>query len=99
MRTDKNKTGRSFNELMLNNAEACLNKNIIELNGRNQARCDILESIKELSCMNLTQRLKSIEKSYKGIELESMLNISPNYYRDRYFALLELVAASIKTDK
>lgn len=99
MRTDlKNKTGRSFNEMMMN-AEACLNKNSIELNGRNQARCDVLESIEELSGMHLDERLKSIEKSYKGVELETMLNIPPNYYRDRYFALLELVVTSIKTDK
>lgn len=99
MRTDlKNKTGRSFDEMM-KNAEACLNKNSIELSGRNQARCDVLESIAELSGMTLDERLKDIEESYKGVELEAMLNISPNYYRDRYFALLELVATSIKTDK
>ena len=99
MRKDlKNKTGRTLDE-MIKNAEACLNKNSIELSGRNQARCDILEEIEELSGMNLDDRLKSIEKSYKGVELEAILNISPNYYRDRYFALLELVATSIKTDK
>ena len=99
MRTDlKNKTGRSFDEMM-NNAEACLNKNNIELSGRNQARCDVLESIEELSGMSLDERLKSIEQSYSGVELEAILNISPNYYRDRYFALLELIATSIKEDK
>lgn len=99
MRTDlKNKTGRTLNE-MINNSEACLNKNSIELSGRNQARCDVLESIEELSDMNLDERLKSIEESYKGVELESILNISPNYYRERYYALLEIVATSIKTDK
>lgn len=99
MRTDlKNKTGRTLDEMM-NNADACLNKNSVELSGRNQARCDVLESIEELSGMHLDERLKSIEKSYKGVELEAMLNISPNYYRDRYFALLELVVTSIKEDK
>lgn len=94
----KNKTGRTLDEI-INNAEACLNKNSIELSGRNQARCDVLESIEELSSMTLDERLKSIEKSYKGVELETILNISPNYYRDRYFELLMLVATSIKTDK
>ena len=35
MRTDlKNKTGRNLDEMM-KNAEACLNKNNIELRGRN----------------------------------------------------------------
>ena len=99
MRTDlKSKTGRTLDEI-LKNSEACLNKNNIELSGRNQARCDVLESIKELSGMSLDERLKSIEQSYSGVELEAILNISPNYYRDRYFALLELVARSIETDK
>lgn len=99
MRTDlKNKTGRNLDEMM-KNSEACLNKNNIELSGRNQARCDVLESIEELSGMSLDERLKSIEQSYSGVELESVLNISPNYYRDRYFALLELIATSIKEDK
>ena len=99
MRTDlKNKTGRNLDE-MLKNAEACLNKNNIEIGERNQARCDVLESIVELSSMPLDDRLKSIERSYSGVELESILNISPNYYRERYFALLKIIATSIKTDK
>ena len=59
----------------------------------------MLESIEELSGMPLDERLKSIEESYSGVELEAILNISPNYYRDRYFALLELIVKSIKTDK
>ena len=86
-------------EVILKNASSCVNKNNVELSGRAQARCDILESIAELSGMTLDDRLNLINKEYQGVELESILNISPNYYRERYFALLELVARSIKTDK
>ena len=99
MRKDlKDKTGRNLEEI-LKNASSCVNKNNIELGERNQARCDVLESIVELSSMTLDDRLKSIDKSYSGVELESILNIAPNYYRERYFALLEIIATSIKTDK
>lgn len=86
-------------EEILKNASSCVNKNNVELSEREQARCDILESIAELSSMNLDDRLKSIEKSYSGVDLEYIINVSPNYYRDRYFALLELVATSINKDK
>ena len=99
MRTDlRNKTGRNLDEMM-KNAEACLNKNNIELSGRIQARCEVLETIAEMKDMNLYNRLKLIDKAYEGVELESILNISPEYYRERYYALLELVARSIETDK
>ena len=98
MRDLKDKTGRNLDEI-LKNASSCVNKNNVELSGRTQARCDVLESIIELSSMTLDERLKDIEKAYQGVELEAMLNIQHNYYRERYFALLELVARGIKTDK
>lgn len=83
-------------EAILKNASSCVRGN--ELNNRIQARCEVLESIAELSGMNLDERLKSIEESYKGVDLEEVLNVSPDYYRERYFALLEIVAKSIKTE-
>ena len=86
-------------DAILKNASSCVNKNNVELSGRTQARCDVLESIAELSNMTLDDRLKLINKAYQGVDLEATLNISNNYYRERYFALLELVAKSIKTDK
>lgn len=99
MRTDlKNKTGRNLDE-MIKNSEACLNKNNIELSGKIQARSEVLETIAEMKDMTLYNRLNTINKAYQGVELEAILNISPNYYRDRYFSLLELVATSIKEDK
>ena len=99
MRKDlKSKTGRNLDEI-LKNAEACLNKNNIEISERNQARSEVLETIAEMKDMTLYNRLNTINKAYQGVDLEATLNISPNYYRERYYALLELVARSIETDK
>lgn len=97
MRKDlKDKTGRNLDEI-LKNASSCVRGN--EVDNRFQARCEVLETISEMSNMNLYNRLKLINKAYQGVELEAMLNIQHNYYRERYFALLELVARGIKTDK
>ena len=84
-------------EAILKNASSCVRGN--EVDNRFQARCEVLETISEMSNMNLYNRLKLINKAYQGVELEAMLNIQHNYYRERYFALLELVARGIKTDK
>ena len=84
-------------EVILKNASRCIRSD--EVDNRIQARSEVLETIAEMKDMNLYNRLKLIDKEYQGVELEEILNISPNYYRERYFALLELVARSIETSK
>lgn len=81
-------------EAILKNASSCVRNN--EVNNRIQARCEVLETIAEMSNIPIYNRLKLIDKAYQGVDLEEVLNVSPEYYRERYFALLELVAKSIK---
>lgn len=84
-------------EAILKNASSCVKGN--DSDNRIQARCEVLETLAEMKDMTLYNRLELINKAYQGVDLESTLNISPDYYRERYFALLEIVAKSIKTDK
>lgn len=84
-------------EAILKNASSCVRND--EVDNRIQARCEVLETIAEMSNMPICNRLELINKAYQGVDLEATLNISPDYYRERYFALLEIVAKSIKTDK
>lgn len=97
MRKDLKNRTRNLDE-MIKNASSCVRGND-EVDNRIQARCEVLETIAELSGMNLDERLKSIEESYKGVDLEEALNVPKEYYRERYFSLLEIVAKSIKTYK
>lgn len=97
MRTDLKKMNRNLDEI-LKNASSCVRGND-ENNNMIQARCEVLETLAEMKDMTLYNRLKLINNAYQGVDLEAMLNISPDYYRERYFALLEIVARSIKTDK
>lgn len=83
-------------EAILNNASSCVRND--EVDNRIQARCEVLETIAEMSNMNLYNRLELINKAYQGVDLEEVLNVSPEYYRERYFALLEIIAKSIKTE-
>lgn len=85
-------------EAILKNASSCVNKNNEE-DSRIQARCEVLETLAEMKDMNLYNRLELINKEYLGVDLEEVLNISPAYYRERYYALLEIVARSINKDK
>ena len=85
-------------EAILKNASSCVRENNTN-NSKIQARCEVFETIAEMSDMTLHSRLELINKAYQGVDLEATLNISPDYYRERYFALLEIVARSIKTDK
>ena len=84
-------------EVILKNASSCIRND--EVDNRIQARGEVLETLAEMKDMNLYNRLKLIDKSYQGVDLEEVLNVSPEYYRERYYALLELVARSINTDK
>ena len=83
-------------EAILKNASSCVRDD--EVDNRIQARCEVLETIAEMSDMPLNDRLKLINQAYQGVGLEEVLNVSPEYYRERYFALLELIAKSIKTE-
>lgn len=84
-------------EEILKNASSCVRND--EVDNRIQARCEVLETIAEMSNMPIYSRLELIDKAYQGVDLEEALNVPKEYYRERYFALLELVAKSIKTDK
>lgn len=83
-------------EAILNNASSCVKEN--KVNDKIQARCEVLETIAEMSNMPICSRLELINKAYQGVDLEEALNVPKEYYRERYFALLELVAKSIKTE-
>ena len=85
-------------ETILKNASSCVRGNDAN-NNKVQARCEVLETLAEMKDMTLYNRLKLINNAYQGVDLESTLNISPDYYRERYYSLLEIVATSIKTDK
>lgn len=85
-------------EAILKNASSCVRGNDAN-NNKVQARCEVLETLAEMKDMTLYNRINLINKAYQGVDLESKLNISPDYYRERYYALLEIVARSIKTDK
>ena len=85
-------------ETILKNASNCVRGNDAN-NNKVQARYEVLETLAEMKDMTLYNRLNLINKAYQGVDLEATLNISPEYYRERYFALLEIVAKSIKTDK
>lgn len=93
---DLSKMSNNLEEI-LKNASNCVRND--EVDNRIQARCDVLETLAEMKDMTLNDRLKLINQAHQGVDLEAMLNISPDYYRERYFALLEIVATSIKTDK
>lgn len=95
MRTDLKKMNNNLEEIM-KNASSVRNDKV---DNRIQARCDVLETLAEMRSINLYNRLKLINKAYQGVDLEATLNISPDYYRERYFALLEIVAKSINIDK
>lgn len=84
-------------EEILKNASNCVRGN--ESDNMVQARCEVLETLAEMKDMSLANRISLINKAYLGVDLEEVLNVSPDYYRERYFALLEIVARSIKTDK
>ena len=84
-------------EAILKNASSCVRND--EVDNRIKARCEVLETLAEMKDKPIIQRLNLINKAYQGVDLEATLNISPDYYRERYFALLEIVAKSIKTDK
>lgn len=96
MRTDLKKMNNNI-EAILKNASSCVKDNKVD--SRVQARCEVLETIAEMKDMTLYNRLQLVNKAYQGVDLEAMLNIPQDYYRERYFALLEIVAKSIKTDK
>lgn len=93
---DLSKMSNNLEEI-LKNASSCVRNDKVD--NRIQARCEVLETLAEMKDMNLYNRLKLIDKAYQGVDLEEVLNISPEYYRERYYALLELVAKSINTDK
>ena len=93
---DLKKLSRNL-DTILQNASSCVKGD--SDNSVTQARCDVLETLAEMKDMPLNDRLKLINQAHQGVDLEAMLNISPDYYRERYFALLEIVATSIKADK
>ena len=97
MRTDLSKMNNSL-EAILKNASSCVRGNETN-NNKIQARYEVFETIAEMSDMSLHSRLELINKAYQGVDIESKLNIPQDYYRERYYVLLELVAKSIKTDK
>ena len=56
------------------------------------AMCDVLEDIYSLKDLNVEARWKNIESRQNNKELENILGVSKDYYRDRYFALLRVIA-------
>lgn len=94
---DLSKMSNNLEEI-LKNASSCVRGNDAN-NNKVQARYEVLDTLAEMKDKPIIQRLNIINKAYQGVDLEATLNISPDYYRERYFALLEIVAKSIKTDK
>ena len=52
---------------------------------------DVLEDIFELKGLDVKAQLSSIKSRQSNKELETVLGVSSDYYRDKYFALLRVL--------
>lgn len=55
---------------------------------------DVLEDVSLFKGLSLEDRLLAIENSSSNTELEEILGIPSDYYRNKYFALLKVIALS-----
>lgn len=81
--------GKTFDE-MLANAQAAMRVDIPT--PKFDAMGDVLEDVLALKDLDVEARLSNIESRYSNKELETILGVSADYYRDKYFALLKVVA-------
>lgn len=84
--------GKTFEE-MLENAQSAMRVDIPTPSF--DAIGDVLEDVLSFKDLDVDARLSNIERVYSNRELEAILGISPDYYRDKYFALLKVVALGI----
>lgn len=52
---------------------------------------DVLEDILELKDLDVKAQLSSIKSRQSNKELETVLGVSSDYYRDKYFAILKVL--------
>ena len=80
---------KTFDEMLASAQEAMR----VDINTpKFDAMGDVLEDILALKDLDVEARLSSIESRQSNKELETILGVSKDYYRDRYFALLKLIA-------
>ena len=80
---------KTFDEMLASAQEAMR----VDINTpKFDAMGDVLEDILALKDLDVEARLSSIESRQSNKELETILGVSKDYYRDRYFALLKIIA-------
>lgn len=84
--------GKTFEE-MLENAQSVIG--VDSTTSKFDALGDVLEDLLELKDLDVETRLSNIEASSSNTELEAILGISSDYYRNKYFALLKIVASGV----
>lgn len=84
-----NNCGKTFDE-MIANAHAATRVDIPT--PKFDAMCDVLEDVLALKDLDVEARLSNIESRQSNKELETILGVSTDYYRDKYFALLKFLA-------
>lgn len=65
---------------------------------RADAKSDVLNELYELNKLGLAERIEALNRSYTNSDLETALNVPSDYYRNRYYALLEIVSLTFNVD-
>lgn len=81
--------GKTFEE-MLENAQAVIR--VEDSAPEFDAVGDVLEDVLALKDLDVEARLSNIEASSYNTEVEAILGVPSDYYRNKYFALLKVVA-------
>lgn len=81
--------GKTFDEV-LENAQADIELDIPT--PEFDAIGAVLEDMLELKDLDVEARLSNIESRHYNKELEAILGVSTDYYRDKYFALLKILS-------
>lgn len=91
-RNSMDNCGKTFDE-MLENAQESMRVDIPT--PKFDAMCDVLEDLYALKDLDVEDSWSNIENRQSNKELETILGVSTDYYRDRYFALLKVIAFCI----
>ena len=78
---------------MLENAQSVIG--VDSTTSKFDALGDVLEDLLELKDLDVETRLSNIEASSSNTELEAILGVSSDYYRNKYFALLKIIASGV----